>query len=147
MTGRNSEKRLRDSSLRSRMTQRKEKPVTNRDTRASTSLCHSERSLRSEESRERRVVRKRRPGFFAAAALNDTKKSPTAKRRHLFCHPDEASIASGWKDLGQRGASAAGSGSSLLHPIKIRTAARFQKLLTGFADEGRLRGNRPCVTS
>jgi hypothetical protein len=29
----------------------------------------------------------------------------------FFCHPDEVSNASGWKDLGQRGASAAGSGS------------------------------------
>jgi len=37
-----------------------------------------------------------------------------------LCHPDEASNASGWKDLGQRGASAAGSGSELLHPIRIR---------------------------
>jgi hypothetical protein len=32
----------------------------------------------------------------------------------LFCHPDEASAASGWKDLGQRRASAAGSGFGLL---------------------------------
>jgi hypothetical protein len=32
----------------------------------------------------------------------------------FFCHPDEASIASGWKDLGQRGVSTAGSGFELL---------------------------------
>src|SRR5271170_6074072 len=28
----------------------------------------------------------------------------------VACHPDEVSNASGWKDLGQRGVSAAGSG-------------------------------------
>jgi hypothetical protein len=33
---------------------------------------------------------------------------------HSACHPDEASNASGRKDLGQRGASAAGSGFALL---------------------------------
>ena len=100
--------------------------------------------------------RKRRPGFFAAAALNDTKKKPRrrqvedpdeSKRTHLFCHPDEASNASGWKDLGQRGASAAGSGSALLHPIRRRDRCAISETGTGFADERELRGNRPCVTS
>src|SRR5271155_1726715 len=40
-------------------------------------------------------------------------------RAELLCHPDEASVASGWSWLlasGQRGASAAGSGSELLLP-------------------------------
>jgi hypothetical protein len=33
-----------------------------------------------------------------------------ARRASESCHPDGASIASGWKDLGQRGMSTAGSG-------------------------------------
>src|SRR5271155_5407077 len=54
----------------------------------------------------------------------------------LFCHPDEASAASGWKDLGQRRASAAGSGFALLpsdenpgvaRPQHKWTAARYRK--------------------
>jgi hypothetical protein len=40
-----------------------------------------------------------------------TRAEPLRERRERnFCHPDEASNASGWKDLGQRGVSAAGSG-------------------------------------
>jgi hypothetical protein len=59
-----------------------------------------------------------------------------------LCHPDEASNASGRKDLGQRGVSAAGSGSELLHPISISepgatTSAKdrcaISKTGTGFA--------------
>jgi hypothetical protein len=42
----------------------------------------------------------------------------------LWCHPDKASNASGMKDLGQRRESAAGSGSALPHPMKIRSPAR-----------------------
>jgi hypothetical protein len=41
------------------------------------------------------------------------------------CHPDEASNASGRKDLGQRGVSGAGSGFALLLS-KQESAARFQ---------------------
>ena len=37
----------------------------------------------------------------------------------FLCRPDEASNASGWKDLGQRRVSAAGSGSASPHPIRI----------------------------
>jgi len=51
------------------------------------------------------------------------------KRRRPFCHPDEASIASGWSWLlasGQRGASAAGSGSASLHPIRIKPKRDFK---------------------
>jgi hypothetical protein len=42
----------------------------------------------------------------------------------FWCHPDKASNASGMKDLGQRRESAAGSGSALPHPMKIRSPAR-----------------------
>src|SRR5271156_2275085 len=67
-------------------------------------------------------------------------------RAELLCHPDEASVASGWSWLlasGQRGASAAGSGFALLHPMRIRrpvrrhqqrNAARFSDTGAGFAD-------------
>jgi len=51
-----------------------------------------------------------------------------------LCHPDEASNASGWKDLGQRGASAAGSGSELLHSNKNQGRCAISKTGTGFAD-------------
>src|SRR5271163_1251151 len=47
-------------------------------------LCHSERSSRSDESRflslQCCAIEKTLAGFFAAAALNDTKKRP--KKRH-----------------------------------------------------------------
>jgi len=43
----------------------------------------------------------------------------------------ERANASGWKDLGQRGVSAAGSGSELLHPKKDRFA--ISETGTGFA--------------
>jgi len=59
-----------------------------------------------------------------------------------LCHPDEASNASGWKDLGQRGASAAGSGSEFCirqESGSLRTRIsdgplRDLKTGTGFAD-------------
>jgi hypothetical protein len=36
-----------------------------------------------------------------------------------ICHPEEASDASGWKDLGQLRASEAGSGFESLHPMFV----------------------------
>ncbi len=57
-------------------------------------------------------------------------------------HPDEASNASGWKDLGQRGASHAVSGSELLRLMRMlealgerieQGALRDLKTGTGFA--------------
>jgi hypothetical protein len=51
-----------------------------------------------------------------------------------FCHPDEASIASGWKDLGQRGASTAGSGFALLLSTEDhKERCAISKTGTGFA--------------
>ena len=47
-----------------------------------------------------------------------------------LCHPDEASNASGRKDLGQRGASTAGSGSELLLSNEI-LKERFAIFRTG----------------
>jgi hypothetical protein len=51
----------------------------------------------------------------------------SARLRSLsfLCHPDEASDASGWKDLGQLRASEAGSGFGSLRPIcAILSAAK-----------------------
>jgi hypothetical protein len=42
--------------------------------------------------------------------------------RGLSCHPDEASNASGRKDLGQLRASEAGSGFESLHPLRMADA-------------------------
>src|SRR5271154_5120581 len=59
--------------------------------------------------------------------------SRRSERRVIACHPDEASIASGWKDLGQRGASAAGSGSEFCIRLRMDRCA-ISKTGTGFAD-------------
>jgi hypothetical protein len=55
--------------------------------------------------------------------------TPT-KQRELVCHPDEASIASGRKDLGQLRASEAGSGFSIAQrslPMPHRTAPSVRR--------------------
>src|SRR5271170_4630772 len=57
-------------------------------------------------------------------------------RAELLCHPDEASRASGWSWLlasGQRGASAAGSGSEFCIRLRMDRCA-ISKTGTGFAD-------------
>jgi hypothetical protein len=46
----------------------------------------------------------------AAAYVSVFLSSYEGMRRHLLCHPDEASNASGWKDLGQLRVSEAGTG-------------------------------------
>jgi hypothetical protein len=46
------------------------------------------------------------------------KSARVLKGARVFCHPDEASDASGRKDLGQRRVSAAGSGFGLLPSIE-----------------------------
>jgi len=52
----------------------------------------------------------------------------------VLCHPDEASNASGRKDLGQRGVSAAGSGFALLLSTEItKEHCAISKTGTGFA--------------
>ena len=54
----------------------------------------------------------------------------------------ERANASGWKDLGQRGVSAAGSGSELLHPKKDRFA--ISETGTGFAFAKLSGSQKPC---
>jgi hypothetical protein len=62
-----------------------------------------------------------------------------------LCHPDEASNASGWKDLGQRRASAAGSGFALLlsNQDPKGPLRDFQKTGTGFARAKLSGGQKP----
>ena len=45
--------------------------------------------------------------------LNESDRGATYADAPFLCHPDEASNASGWKDLGQRRVSVAGSGSEI----------------------------------
>jgi hypothetical protein len=47
-----------------------------------------------------------------------------ANSASAFCHPDEASIASGWKDLGQLRFSEAGSGFEIAQRSILVNAAK-----------------------
>jgi hypothetical protein len=56
-------------------------------------------------------------GVIPTEARNASAGRGTSNSFAPICHPDEASDASGWKDLGQLRASGAGSGFESPHPI------------------------------
>jgi hypothetical protein len=61
-----------------------------------------------------------------------------------ICHPDEESNESGWKDLGQRGERAAGSGFGLPDPVGVlKGPLRDYETGTGFAGAKLSRGQKP----
>ena len=92
--------------------------------------------------------KKRRPGFFAAAALNDTKKkSDEGKLTHLFCHPDEAMQRERMEGSRTAGRKRRRFRFCVAAFDKNKDRRAISTTGTGFGDERELRGNRPCVTS